>query len=202
MMPEAITTNNIHVVVNMMGPADKVDKVNNLWGAQSHYKQDRDSIEYKAQWDGSMTDDRVQAAQEYFDSGGHAFYETRGVHYVEEASADDSSTVVAQHFPKVNAQLFDILKGLRNESPSGQTHVLFHCYCGRNRSAAAMCAFWYLWKGSGSKGKGGTPMIDIIRDAIGQRPTILSRWGKNYTNFLLNLLIYEKGVLSAWAVSE
>ena len=195
--PNAIRDLQINIVVNMMGPPDLHDTKRKLYGPQVHYDEDSTSTGWKEHWDKNMDQQRLEAAHSYFQHGGRAFYEKMGVHYVEEAAADDWHNVVAQHFPNVNKQVLESIQAMMRD-PSKQAkkiHVLFHCYGGRNRSAVAMCAFWFLWRANVAVDN--VPMTEVIKQAVKARPEVLTKGRKNHDNFLRNLISYEKGVLSA-----
>ena len=231
--PSFLRDHHVDIVVNMMGPPNVEDAEKSHWGAQSHYEEDK--AKYAEEWnrDESVKKAREASAKDYFEAGPAAFYETHGVTgYVEEASADSQRNVISEHFHVVNEQVWRHIRNVqkRGVPPAGEQKnavgtseqdsrtsrgarekctVLFHCYGGRNRSAAAMCAFWYLWNLYNGRG---LSMYEVIWQAVSTRPKILSRkkWDKrhwawrrsNHDNFLKTLVIWGHGISGCIAVKR
>ena len=185
-----LQSNNIHIVVNMLGAANLVDQRRGFWGPRYQWDADKTDSRYKRLFHNCLSEDFQQKVEEEYMQDQAAFYRQLGIEYVEEATADGRWNVIERHFPRVIQSLRNHMETVRSRpAPSATVNILFHCYGGRNRSTAAAVAFTYAQ----AKGEE-VRMVDLIAAAIRARPTVLMKGKDNHRNFLRALLSFADTV--------
>ncbi|CAJ1397256.1 unnamed protein product [Effrenium voratum] len=186
-----LQSNNIHIVVNMMGAANLMDQRRCLWGPRYHWDADKTNSRYKSMFHNSISEDFQLKVEEEYMQDQAAFYRQLGIQYVEEATADERWNAIERHFPRVIRSLRNHMEALRSRpEPPANVNILFHCYGGRNRSAAAALAFTYLQTKSGEPVR----MLDLITAMIRARPIVLMKGKDNHRNFLRAVLSFADTV--------
>ena len=207
----------IDVIVNLLGSPQLLNHEYQLYGAASHWNYDM-QLRFgasKSFWQEYMTPPRVCAWEEYL-LAPEDYYKRRGVYaYIESACADGWNNLIALQFPElvrrimveVNKIMFVNAYAANCRDGHNCINVVFHCYGGQNRSAAAACAFWYCWTWryiweienvlnpyvDGSL-FAMPDMYEVIRQAVCRRPTILVKQHYTHRNFIRNLLLFAAGV--------
>ena len=177
----------VDVVVNMMGQPDLLNQEQCLYGPRCHYEEDKHK--YEAYFNKAMTENRLAQASEYL-RGPYAFYARLGIQYVEHGVADESHNSVKDIFPTVCKDVHNALEAVFSAQRDNPTaSVMFHCYGGRNRSAAALLAF--VHSVFLRQGEAVPSMEKLLLVLAEMRPKILTRARQAHTNFIENLLQWE-----------
>eukprot|EP00420_Gonyaulax_spinifera_P033386 CAMPEP_0197879130 /NCGR_PEP_ID=MMETSP1439-20131203/7326_1 /TAXON_ID=66791 /ORGANISM="Gonyaulax spinifera, Strain CCMP409" /LENGTH=257 /DNA_ID=CAMNT_0043498615 /DNA_START=6 /DNA_END=779 /DNA_ORIENTATION=+ len=185
----------IDIVVNMMGAPGLEDWDKNLWGGKYHWESDKNY--YYAKESCPFASDVERFLQD-----SQAFYRSKGILYLEEASADDDVNSMVPHLESVNSWLDRATAQVRSRedgNPGRQARILIHCYGGRNRSATTLIGFWIYHSFTLAR-EAGTAYAEraeaLMRELASKRVMVLTRKRQNHDYFIRDILEYEERLMS------